>query len=47
LVSSHGGSGGAIGIEIELALFNPVLHVAAGTVDFLIEIARFALGTFE
>src|SRR6516165_10056310 len=47
LVSPHSGRGGAIGIEIELALLNPILHIAAGTVHFLIEIARFALDAFE
>jgi hypothetical protein len=36
---------GAIGKEIELALLDPVLHVAAGAVDLLVEVlslARFA-----
>src|SRR5215468_6453380 len=47
LVSSHGSGRGTIGIKIELALFDPVLHIAAGTVDCLIKIARFALGTCE
>src|SRR5215831_8251594 len=47
LVSSHGSGRGTIGIKIELALFDPVLHIAAGTVDRLIKIARFALGTCE
>src|SRR5215469_16939508 len=47
LVSPHSGRGGSIGIEIELALLNPILHISAGTVHFLIEIARFALDAFE
>ena len=47
LICSHRGGRCAIGIEIELTLLDPVLHVAAGAVDFLIEISGFALGTRE
>ena len=36
LVSPHRGRRGTIGIEIELALLNPVLHVAARAVDLLV-----------
>jgi hypothetical protein len=38
---------GAIGIEIELALLDPVLHVAAGAVDLLVEVFGLALGTLQ
>jgi hypothetical protein len=41
------GRRGAIGIEIELALLDPVLHVAAGAVHFFIKIAGLARGPGE
>src|SRR5712692_4477834 len=45
LVGAHRGGRGAVGIEIELTLLDPVLHIAAGAVDFLVKISCFALRT--
>src|SRR6202008_139400 len=45
LIGAHGGGRGAIGIEVELALLDPVLHLAAGAVDLLVEVFGFALDT--
>ena len=43
LVGAHRGGRGAIRIEVELALLDPVLHVAAGAVDLLVEVLGLAL----
>ena len=37
LVGPHGGGRGAVGEQIELALLDTVLHLAAGAVDLLVE----------
>src|SRR5580692_5082452 len=42
LVGPHGGGGGAVGIEVELALFDPVLHLAACAVDLLVQVPGLA-----
>src|SRR5262249_58038291 len=39
-----GGGRGGVGIEIELALLEMVLHIAASAVDLLVEISGRALG---
>ena len=44
LVGTHRGGRGAIGIEIELALLDPVLHVATGTIELLVEVFGLAFG---
>jgi hypothetical protein len=38
LIGPHGGCRGAVGIEIELAFLDPVLHVAACAVELLIQV---------
>jgi hypothetical protein len=43
LVGAHGGGRGAIGIEIELAFLDAVLHLAAGAVDVFIKFLCLAL----
>ena len=43
LVGAHRGRRGAIRIEVELALLDPVLHLATGAVDLLVEILGLAL----
>src|SRR6266508_2990047 len=43
LVGAHRGGRGAIRIEIELALLDAVLHVAAGAVDLLVKVLWLAL----
>ena len=43
LVGAHRGGRGAVRIEIELALLDPVLHLAAGAVDLLVEMLGLAL----
>ena len=40
LVGAHGGGRGAVGEQIELAFLDAVLHLAAGAVDVLVELAR-------
>ena len=40
---AHRGGRGAIRIEVELALLDPVLHLAASAVDLLVEILGLAL----
>src|ERR1700741_2801606 len=40
LMGTHGGSRGAVGEQIELALLDPVLHLATGAVDHLVEVLR-------
>ena len=40
LVGAHGGRRGAVGEQIELLLLDPVLHLAAGAVDVLVQGAR-------
>src|SRR6185312_13706535 len=47
LVGAHGGGRGTIGIEIELAFLDPVLHVAAGAVELLVEVFGLALSALE
>src|SRR6266700_30027 len=47
LVGPHRGGRGAIRIEVELTLLDPVLHVAAGAVDFLVKILGLALVASE
>src|SRR5262245_25291368 len=47
LIGPHRGGRGAIGIKIELALLDAVLHVAAAAIDLLVEISRLALGAPE
>ena len=37
LVGAHGRGRGAIGEQVELLLLDPVLHLAAGAVDLLVE----------
>ncbi len=44
LVGAHGGGRGAVGEEVELALLDAVLHLAAGAVDLLVEMRGLALG---
>ena len=44
LVGAHGGGRGAASEEIELALLDAVLHLAAGAVDALVEAAGVDLG---
>ena len=44
LVGAHGGGRGAVGEQIELALLDAVLHLAAGAVDVLVEAAGVDLG---
>lgn len=44
LVGAHGDGAGAVGEEVELALLDAVLHVAAGAVDALVEGAGADLG---
>src|SRR5438034_7353527 len=43
LVGPHRGSRGAVRIEVELTLLDPVLHVAAGAVDLLVQVLGPAL----
>ena len=40
LIGPHGCGRGAVGMEIELALLDPVFHVFAGAVYFVIESVR-------
>ena len=40
LVGAHGGGRGAVGEQIELALLDAVLHLAARAVDLLVEVPR-------
>ena len=47
LVGAHGGRRGAIGIKVELAFLDAVLHVAAGAVDVLVELPRSRLSALE
>ena len=47
LVGAQGGGRGAIGIKIELAFLDAVLHVAAGAVDVLVELSRSRLSALE
>ena len=44
LVGAHGRGRGAIGEQVELLLLDPVLHLAAGAVDLLVEGAGVDLG---
>ena len=44
LVGAHGGGGGATGEQVELLLLDPVLDLAAGAVDVLVEGAGVDLG---
>ena len=37
LVGAHGGCGGAVGEEVELALLDTVLHLASGAVELFVE----------
>ena len=39
LIGAHGFGRGAVGEKVELTLLDPVLHLAARAVDFLIEVA--------
>src|SRR3981189_2103245 len=47
LVGPHGLSRGAVGVEIELAFLDPVLHVAPGAVNVLIELTCASLAAPE
>lgn len=47
LIGPHGGGRGAVGIEIELAFLDAVLHVATGAIDLLVELTRAGPGTLE
>ena len=44
LVGAHGGGRGAVGEQVALAFLDPVLHLAAGAVDLLVEKAAVGLG---
>jgi hypothetical protein len=45
LIGAHRGGRGAVGKQIELAFLDAVLHLAAGAIDFLVEMAGLVLGT--
>ena len=47
LVGPHGLSRGTVSVEVELALLDPVLHVAARAVDVLVELPRARLAALE
>jgi hypothetical protein len=47
LIGAHRGRRRAVGEQVELTLLNPVLHLAAGAVDRLIEMPRANLGPLE
>ena len=47
LVGAHGGGRGAVGEQVELALLDAVLHLAAGAVDLLVEVRASQLGSAE
>src|SRR5208283_3966198 len=47
LIGTHGGGRGAVGIKVELAFLDAVLHVAAGAVDVLVEFSRAGLCALE
>ena len=44
LVGAHGRGRGSVGEQVALALLDPVLHLAAGAVDLLVEKAAVGLG---
>ena len=39
LVGAHGASRGTVGIEVQLALLDPVLHLAAGAIKIFVQAA--------
>ena len=47
LVGAHCRGRGAVGEQVALAFLDPVLHLAAGAVDLLVEEAAVGLGSFE
>ena len=47
LIGVHRRCRGAVGIEIELTLLDPVLHVTACAVDFFVEVSCLALRSLE
>src|SRR5206468_6894118 len=47
LVGAHGLSRGAVGVEVELAFLDAVLHVTARAIDVLIELPRARLAALE
>jgi hypothetical protein len=47
MVGAYLGGRGTIGIEVELTLFDPVLHIATRAVELLVKVFGFAFGAGE